>query len=305
MTRTFLEHFSYPVDSLDQLDPAVCAALAHHLRPDEPLQLIVMAPRQNRLDFHAGWKKELRGQLPWKMTPAWVLVLAMDRLLVVTLTPSADPLVTVIPIASLAWVELGAVLLKGWLDLAWVADEEMAHMRIQFNTVGDRLFRQIVHTMCGDLYGSGAVEADLREHNRAVLKHLRFKFKNIIALVVLVPGERVEAVVNQPAIWRTIYGRIRRQQAPAKVVLLTNMHLLVVEEEPSREETTNGYIARYYPLGKLLSTELQPADERLWLEIQAGAGPARDTHMLQFAPSAMDELRAVCGECERQSTVTR
>jgi hypothetical protein len=137
------------------------------------------------------------------------------------------------------------------------------------------------------------IQSDSREHNRAVLKHLPYKFKGIIASSLLLPGERVESVVYQPTIWRAQHRLFRLQQAAAMVLVLTNMHVLVVHDERSHEETSNGMIARYYPLSRVIGAEVQLSDGRHLLNLRAGLGEVWESHALQFEPAATAEVDAL------------
>jgi hypothetical protein len=148
MKRTYMERFASRVETIDELALNVAAALSEHLGPDESVRLIVVAPRQKRLGEHEVWQLGRRALLHWILAPAWVLLVTPRGLIVVTITqPSAAPLVTVIPTAALVWIEIGSVLLKGWLECAWVDNQQMHCMRIHFNTVGDLLFRQVLRCL--------------------------------------------------------------------------------------------------------------------------------------------------------------
>jgi hypothetical protein len=294
MGSTYMERFAFQVDSMQKLEPSVSAALARHLTADESVQMIVVAPRQNRLGKRDATPHRRRALLPWRLTPAWVLILTTHRLIVATITqPAAEPLVTVIPTSALVRIEMGAVLLKGWLEFAWVDDQQMRHLCVHFNTVAERHFWCVLHALCSDLSSGIQSQSDTAEHNRVALQPLPFKFRGITASHLLLPGERLESVVYQPTIWRAHLVRLRRQQASAKMLALSNLHLLVAQEERSNEESCYGIIARYFPRSRLLGVEVQPSERSLVLKVRAGLGQAWETHAFEFSPDAKVGLDAL------------
>jgi hypothetical protein len=89
----------------------------------------------------------------------------------------------------------------------------------------------------------------------------------IIPLYLLLLGEQIEAVIYQPPGYRIILRLFRRKHSAAKVVLLTNYHLLIIGEEFASGTGRYGWIAKFCPRQNRRSITLEPGKIEVQLAI--------------------------------------
>ena len=146
-------------------------------------------------------------------TPAWVLALTEDRLLVATLAEAvSSPQVTVTPLANLLWLELGKVLLYAWFEWSWVTPGGPEHQRVYFNTVREDLFWELVNTIRRTIIAQTGLPRSAAKQRREIFEDLPYKFKHLIPQRLLFRDEQVQAMVYQPTIWGRRWGLFRNQQ---------------------------------------------------------------------------------------------
>lgn len=291
--RPRLARFARAVKSLDELDPAVGTALAKSIEPGEAIRQIIAAPKQALLGV--GQKKQswLNRWLPWELTPDWVLVVAEERVLVATVDrPRAVPVVTSTRIADMLSFETGKILLHAWVEWTCPAQNRADRTRIHYNAVGQRMFREALDYM---RQGVAGFPSACNDRQLEYLSDLPFKFMNIITYDSLLPGEQVQAVVYQPAIWTTHLRLFRRQQAAARALVLTDRYLLIAEEELTGRADHWGLITRFFPRNRIRSATVVREPTSVCLQLILEHRGATQTVRLAFEPSAeaaLDKLPA-------------
>lgn len=287
-----LERFAYPVPGIEDLAGPVRAALEAQLQPGEVARQIIFAPRQDQPAPRRSLRGRLSAWLSWQKTPEWVLLLTDERLLVAA-TPEAPapPQVIIIPLAGLLWLELGTILLHSWVAWSWASEGQPQEQRVYFNTVRDDLFWEMVNAMRRAIIAQSGRPQPEGDRHYAAFDGLPFKFKNLIPLRVLFPGELAQAVVYQPAIWRRRPGVFRQQRAPTTVVALTRDHLVVAQDDLSNVRAAYGLIARYCPRDRVRGATLERALGDLWLNVTLGLGETEQTLRLLFEPRAEPALQ--------------
>jgi hypothetical protein len=290
--------FARTLGSLDELDPPARAALAEHLGRGETVRRVVVAPRQKLLGAGPGWRRWLTILLPWELTPDWVLVLTDECLLAASFARSgAAPAVTLTPIADIVSLELGTILLRSWLEWTCAGQDCMNRTRIHFNTVSYWLFRQLLGDVCHDLAGRAGIEPVPNDRHLEYLAGLPFKFMNIIRHDLLLPGEQVQAAIYRPAIWEQ-RGLFRRQRTASAVLLLTNYHFLIAEEDLSESRNGYGLINRFYPRRRIRSAALEQAADGLWLNLALETrGAGQEVVRTLFEPGAGPALEGMLTLC--------
>ena len=246
------ERFAYPVATVDDLAPQVRSALLLQLLPGETIRQIIFAPRQDRLRTRGGLWDWLGAWAPVQQTPAWVLALTEERLLVATLMEAArPPQVTVTPLADLLWLELGKILLYSWFEWSWATPGGPQHQRVYFNTVSEDLFTEMVNASRRTIIAQTGLPRSAAKLRGKVFEGLPYKFENLIPHKLLFRDEQVQALVYQPGIWGRRWGLLPHQRAAATVVVLSSDQLLVVQDDLSNVSVSYGIIARYCPSSRL------------------------------------------------------
>lgn len=287
------ERFAVSVSRVEDLAPAAAAALQAHFLPDEVPQQVIFAPRQSRLSSRRGlgvWFAE-------RWTPSWVLARTDERLLVVTIPEAPSlPEVTVTPLADLLWLELGTILLYSWVAWSWLNAGQPQQQRVYFNTVSDSLFWDMVDAMRLRIIAQAGLPLPSGERHYAAFEGLPFKFRNLIPLRLMLPGEQAQVVVYQPAIWGRRLGLLRRQRAPTTVVVLTREHLLIAQDDLTAARAAYGIIARYCPRHLVRSLMLEQTQGDLWLNVKVVQHGVEETLRLLFEPGAEPALRTLIAQ---------
>ncbi|GIK72963.1 MAG: hypothetical protein BroJett021_19510 [Chloroflexota bacterium] len=294
------ERFAYTVASLDDLEPTIAALLRAQIK-DEAIRKIVIAPRQQRLGKYTGWRRWLAGLLPWQLTPSWVLALTSERLLVAEIAQPGDtPTLHSIPAARLLAIELGELLLVGWLTCSWVGHGRVETIQVCFNTVSDAYFWEILRALCRDSIQQSEAPAAPGERHLERLDLLPFMYRSLIPYRQLLKDECVHAVIYQPAIWERKLLLFRRRLSPTTVVLLSNYHLMLTSDEKvPGNQATHGVIARYYPLSRIIALNTEKTAQGIRLEIQAGIGDVYETQSIFLEREAENDVRELIDQIGR------
>jgi hypothetical protein len=189
--------------------------------------------------------------------------------LIVTLPQHEDkPAVIQIPLGRILSLEVGTILLSAWFDCNWINAGQEEKFHIYFNTVSRSLFEALCHSIRQTINPSTqtAMPADQKHLER--LNHLPYKFKNLIPLRLLLPGEQIRAAVYRPAMWNKRLFRLPRCLASQMAVVLTNSFLIVTQEQVINEENGQGLMPQFYPLNYLRCAGIDQTPNGLELALQ-------------------------------------
>lgn len=283
MTPSSIERFPYPVNTLDLLDPLTQAALSEHLEPPEAIRRIIVAPPKEMFGIPREWRQRLDVQPALSRITSWALVLTEHRLLVATISRSdVKPPVVAIPIAKLLWVEVGTILLFGWFECAWVNQDRVQRIRVFFNTVGEEYFQQLRVLLCRTLIEQDGLTMISGDPNLDELDTLSYKLVNMIGIHMLLPDEHIESLVSHPTIWKKHLLVFKRRRAPSTVVIRTNCHFLVGNEDPSAHDATYGWITRYCPRRRVRKVSVDTKPSEIILHVTVGLDSVEETFSILF-----------------------
>jgi hypothetical protein len=281
-----MEDFPYPVTQVAQLNSAVQQALGDQLG-DSPASLLVIPPFRHIGRLPGGMPKGswLRGSTR-ASSPEWTLALTGDRLIAVARQRSTTPVeVTMIPFKSMIAFEWGTILLYSWLEIVW-ADPELRHTRIEYNTVGEALVRELLATL---------QRAVLARHPQPFDAHVpvsieplydaSMKFYNMLRLHALLADEYTEAYCFEPTIKpRWFWGRRREGLLWA----VTNHHGLLIREP--RESYPYGVVYTFCPRTEIREARVVEAEHDVELRLTVGQSGWEVNGV--FSPARQAELTA-------------
>jgi hypothetical protein len=227
----------------------------------------------------------LRGS-PRTPSPEWTLALTGDRLIAVARQRSTSQVeVTAIPFESMFAFEWGAILLYSWIDVVW-ADPGLRHTRIEYNTVGELLVRELLATLQRAVLARR--QPPLDTHARVSIEPLydaSMKFYNMLRLHALLADEHTAAYCFEPTIRpRWFWGRGREGLLWA----VTNYHGLLIREP--RESYPYGVIYTFYPHDEIREARLVETEQDVELRLTVGQPGWEVTGIFSLARQA--ELRA-------------
>jgi len=262
--RKGTEHFLVPVKSVDELPPPVCEAI-RAVQPDSGIHQIVLIPPQEYPVFRVGWLRNL--PFGWRKTPKRTLVFGDDQITLVEESPLDGLSTILIPYASLIDLHLCTVLLYAYMELHWASEAQIETLKIEFTLVGLRHIRQgLEHVRTRMLHTPPEPTAG----EISPLEGLPLKFRNFTRSSLL-PGETVHAAIFQPAVRREV-SLFHPLIAPNCAAVITDYHLIFIQEEVSgacREYATN---VRFYPLSRICQSEVKAGAEISALHLLVGMG---------------------------------
>jgi hypothetical protein len=281
-----MEDFPYPVAHVTQLNSAVQQALSDQLG-DSPASLLVVPPFRHigRLPGGSGKGSRLRGSVR-RQSPEWTLALTGDRLIAVARQPmTAQIEVATIPFESMVAFEWGAILLYSWIDVVW-ADPALRRTRIEYNTVGEPLLRELLATLQRAILArrQQPLAAD-RPVSIEPLFDASMKFYNMLKLHALLDDEYTESYCFEPTIrprWFWGHGR------EGLLWAVTNYHGLLIREP--RESYPYGIVYTFCPRAEIREARVVETEQNV--ELHLAIGEPGFAVKGAFSPARQAELTA-------------
>ena len=281
-----MEDFPYPVTHVTQLHDAVQQALSDQLG-DSPASLLVIPPFRHIGRLPSGTPKGswLHGSTR-ASSPEWTLALTGDRLIAVACQRTTSQVeVTAIPFESMFAFEWGAILLYSWIDIVW-ADSDIRHTRIEYNTVGEPLLRQLLATLQRAVLARCQPPPDTHSPaSIAPLYDASMKFYNMLRLHALLDDEYTEAYYFEPTVrprWFWGHGR------EGLLWVVTNYHGLLIREP--RESYPYGVVYTFCPRDEIREARVATTEQDIELRLTVGRAGWEVSGVFSLARQA--ELRA-------------
>ncbi len=315
--RKAIKAFAYRVNAFEDLDHDRQEAIRPYLDPGDPPHIILFAPAQSVLVKPQlnQWRPGFL--LPWEITPERTLVLTDRRLVVVSTTrqdgqnremrlvgeretplaagAGAPPDVLSIPFSNILYLEAGSILLISWTEITWLSEGHLERTRIHYNTVCRGLFEELTTRIrqCLIQPQTLPVLSDRPSgQGLALLDKMPFKFKSLIPLHLLLPGEGIRAAVFRPSIWKKAGLLFNRHLAPKMALVRTEDYLILAQEDLSTEEDNYGLIAQFCPIHLLRCAELQETPAGLELVLTFALSGVECQLRRSFQPESRQDLRS-------------
>lgn len=292
LSRDTEDQFARKIENLAELRPEHRAILLETLSPGEHIRWLIYVPYQAVLKSRDPKRRAFRFFLPWQFTPDWLLALTPTRLLLVSLPPHGDPpQVSSIPLENLLYLQSGVILLFSWFKLAWVEQGAVRQETVYYNAVCERIFDVLSEMVRAGLPAGADGPPAHPLDNHEALAPLPYKFKNLIPLRLLLPGEQIALVVFRAATFKRSLGLFRQMLSPRMALVLTDRHLLLAEEDLSVSEGSYGLISTFLPLQRLCAVPLTRTGQRIELTLQLELHNARKDLVVSFPLALESELQ--------------
>jgi hypothetical protein len=299
LERPIKRDFAVKVNSLKDLDPAVCLALQDQLKPGEQTLILIKVPSQI---VEEGGKDSKWFYFSSRriVTPEWVLALTGERLLLASTSEPGAILDTLsIPFENLFSFQLGSVLLFSWIEFKSIEEGLIKRTRIYYNTVSSNLFEELSCLLRGSVDEHNGLASASKDSNSLFLTPLSYKFKNLIRLYLLMPDEQIQSLLFRAAMWS---GRsfFRREVAANLAIVTSKSYFMLVEENLSNTKANYGMIYSYFP-SKLVK-DLSVCAEGAGLQLMVSARMQNLTQEIRvvFPPECEKEVEAFAGEYNRR-----
>jgi len=279
------------IHSFEGLKPSVRNRLAETLEPGERVQEVIVAPSQHLQAPRYGARKMLFWKYRWEPSPDWVLVSTNKRLLVATIPrPDLPPAISSTFVTDILSLEIAEFLLFCWFEWTWEDRGSLKRVRIYFNGVSERFFIRVIESLRTQIACEDQAVPANETLALASLEGLPLKFLNY-GRRLLLPGEKLEAVIFQPEIWTPHHRFFRKKKAPGSLVLLTDRGVSSVQEEFLPRSKGYGMTSRFIPRRSLKGMAVEGCGDSVCLEMKIGLQSNAEQVSLSFEPHAEEELR--------------
>ena len=184
-----------------------------------------------------------------------------------------------IPAEDLVSVQIDQTLLFSYFTLHWIAESNIQHICVHFNSVADHLIAN----------GLARVQQRLMERFTPnpddtpapfSINSFPHKFQNF-AHSSCMPGEEIQFAVYEPRVNKPLWDRLRHAsqpfcvyREPNRAIMLTEQRLIVIEDQLPYSRDPRNHIYRvnriFYPRGKVLRTRIETHDESAWIYLTVG-----------------------------------
>ena len=203
--------FPTKLDSISEAPEPLRSALVENLSSEEPVRLLVYAPA-----FSSGAEK----------TPATLLAVTERGWVVASETDEGGASEEKADFSETLFLELTSILLSAQLKIHFATGGSSDFATINFETVGEDLYREAIDLMLAgiDPVLANAAENDRKEASiiEAWPMNLRFEAKRYWPI-----GQRLLTAMQ----WSAIFDGFHRELAPAGALLVTARELVLISEE--------------------------------------------------------------------------
>jgi len=248
-----VERLPWTLKQVGDLPAELQSPAVASLAAEEAIQRIIAFPPQIQRGWHYIPKQALL------FTPTEVIHL------IASVWPGQDPQIATLKGSGLLYMRVTLILLYGFMEVVAQGEASPARLGVEFNTVAwTYLSRPVRQFLQAAGTAAGALAEGFRVSPAALpdFEKLPLKFSNGVKIHGLLPGEELEGLVFQPAVWKRWLVWFRKPVLANTLVLLTSRYVAVIEEEPGVEQ---GWIISHIPRSNISGMQNQPRDE--WDEV--------------------------------------
>jgi hypothetical protein len=292
VNRSWKQRFAYSIKSIEELEPDTRSWLEQQFLPGETLHQIIFAPRQTYSTNLQGGISRLFSFLSWKISPDCILAVTDRHLLLVTIPAGGEPSFTATPIHHIVSLELGKILLYSWFEWVWVEDGNLNRNRIYFNTVSERYFDRAMTDITCDLIYYDKLNPSPASSHLVSLATLPFKFHTHVRQILL-SDEQVQIYYFRPTVWNGRLSLSSRITTTEALLLLTNFHLVIVEEEQNRIGASYGIITRWYPRRTIRLATIEHIQNQYRLKFEINREGTANDLVFEVSPIVASKLDSI------------
>jgi hypothetical protein len=238
--------FPTKIDAVSDAPEPLRSALLQNLRSGETVRFLVHAPA-----FSTGEE----------ISPATVLAVTDNGWLVVLGTDDGSATLQKADFSDTLSLKITSILLLGQLRISFAAAGASHSVTINFETVGDELYRKAIDLILAGIDPAITAMAEKDRDEAAMFEAWPIKFRNE-AKRYWARGQRLLAAIQ----WAAIPGGFQRELAPAGALLITERELVLISEEkrssaePLSEADSTDELTEIPPEQETASRQLTPAE---------------------------------------------
>lgn len=170
------------------------------------------------------------------------------------------------------YIESGSILLSAWFNVSGFSDGILTKTVVEFNSVGELLFKNIEEVIRISVNGINQQEEFSDQLGKLdYLTSLNFKFMNY-ARTAVKSGEKIINIMLQPGIYKKtlqVFGKVfYKAVSSAHLTVLTDKELIIIKDSDDKS-TKCGGIKFYIPLDRIneIAFKLDEKSDLLLLKI--------------------------------------
>jgi hypothetical protein len=214
------------------------------------VQKIVVFPPQ----IHHGWHYVPRQALLFTSTGV-IHMLA-------SIWPDQQPQITRLKMDDLLYMRVTIILLYGFLEIVAQRLDSTARLGMEFNAVFWDLMSVSIRKFLQRTDAAPMERSAYSPQVQQALEKLPLKFSNGVRLHGVLPGEKLEDLIFQPATWKRWLLLFQKPILANTLLLLTSNYMVVIQEEL---RVGQGWIISYLPRENIV--RMQNATTRLGHEM--------------------------------------
>ena len=279
VTRPGFDRHASVLQDLSELPAELQSDALTGLAATTQIQHIVVFPPQLQRGWHYVPKQALL------FTPSQIIHL------LASIWPGQEPQLSCVEGCGLMYMKVTLLLLYGHLEIVGKGQASPARLAVEFNTVAwhslSRPLHQLLHKSRDTLGVSKAKEHDSLTLE-ASLANLPLKFSNGVKIYGLLPGEELQELVFQPALWIRWLYFFRRPLLANTLLLLTTNYMVVIQEEVGVEQ---GWILSYIPRNCIIGMQLHPCEVGGELSVQLKRSDQSAAYKLMLRSEVIETWR--------------
>lgn len=209
-------------------------------------------------------------QRGWEYVPKQALIFTPEGVvhLLSSIWPGQEPEITYVKGCGLMYVRVTLLLLYGCLEIVAQGQGSPTRIAMEFNTVAwnylSRPLRQLLRAT-EPISDMSIGEIGYSPTIQQALGNLPLKFSNGVKIYGLLPGEKLDELVFQPASWKPWFLFFQRPVSANTLLLLTSHYMVVIQEELNVKQ---GWLLSYIPRSNISRVEHQLSDSCSELSVQ-------------------------------------
>ena len=243
-----LERYPSVLKTISELPLELQSPAVTTLADREQIQTIIIFPPQ----IQRGWHYVPKQALLFRAT-------GVNHLLA-SIWPDQEPQVTCLNGHGLMYLQVTLMLLYGHLEIVAHGQDSPTRIGMEFNTVAWSYLSTPLQNLLESTrvhLRAPANQARYLSTAKNVPAELPLKFSNGIQIYGSLPGEQLEELVFQPALWKQWSYFFRRPVIANTLLLMTGNYVIVIREEVG---ISQGWILTYIPRECITEMQNQPYD---------------------------------------------
>ncbi len=202
------------------------------------------------------------------------------------------------PFEHIINIEHGKILLYSWIRIESVIDNNIISSIVEYNTVLEPLFKEILGTIRDAIANTKVNFIDTHDSFYSI-KDLTCRLENYTSTSLL-PNQKVMGAMFQPALYKSSWFISKQILIPNQLIILTHEEFIIYKEEFEKADIRKfGGVWLYLPVNKIREIECTPDTSANLVDLSIRLnGSKRIT--LTYPLKRSDDVRALISHMHAQ-----